>query len=244
MDSSQIPDPQASLLSRLPDVARWVEARSMLLSKACTVANFTADPLFAVIHYHRSPTTVAVGRLPSDPANPEIPGNHEILVQLGDYHSWQHVLEGRPSELAILYQLPGDRDLPPITHEVRLVNAAQLATDSQLPRQLREELPASWSPVATTWLDDRPVSFCYAASETESLWDVSIDTLPEYRRRGAAASCCARLIDWMRINREKEPVWGALESNVASQALARRLGFRPVDQIWVFGASGSTFQDD
>ena len=32
----------------------------------------------------------------------------------------------------------------------------------------------------------------------------------------------------------KEPVWGALESNVASLRLAARLGFAPVDALVVF----------
>jgi hypothetical protein len=31
----------------------------------------------------------------------------------------------------------------------------------------------------------------------------------------------------------RDPVWGADEANVASLRLAKRLGFVPVDEIWV-----------
>jgi hypothetical protein len=39
------------------------------------------------------------------------------------------------------------------------------------------EIAARRMPVAASFADRRPVSFCYAAAQTESLWDISIDTL-------------------------------------------------------------------
>jgi predicted GNAT family acetyltransferase len=76
-------------------------------------------------------------------------------------------------------------------------------------------------------------SFCYAGSTTETLWDVSIDTLEPFRRQGYAGLCVAYVVDQM--NREgKRPVWGAVESNEASLRLASKLGFKPVDRITVF----------
>jgi hypothetical protein len=41
------------------------------------------------------------------------------------------------------------------------------------------------------------------------------------------------MIDLMR-DEGREPVWGAMQSNVASLELARRLGFAAVDEIVVF----------
>ena len=42
------------------------------------------------------------------------------------------------------------------------------------------------------------------------------------------------MIRHMRDTTGKEPVWGALLSNVASIGLAARLGFVPVDRFFVF----------
>jgi GNAT superfamily N-acetyltransferase len=78
-----------------------------------------------------------------------------------------------------------------------------------------------------------PVAFCYPVFETETLWDVSVDTLEAWRRRGLARACVEFLIDHMRRH-GKEPVWGALVSNTASLALAASLGFGPVDRLAVF----------
>ncbi len=39
--------------------------------------------------------------------------------------------------------------------------------------------------------------------------------------------------------RRKRPVWGALESNAASLALAKKLGFRPVDKLFVMHPPGA-----
>ena len=105
-----------------------------------------------------------------------------------------------------------------------------------LPDELRDELGAAESagtPIAAALAEGMPVSFCYAGSVTESLWDVSIDTLEPWRRRGYAARAArfeiARLLRFGR-----RPVWGAVESNAGSLGLASRLGFVPVDAVWLF----------
>ena len=80
--------------------------------------------------------------------------------------------------------------------------------------------------------DDRPVSFCYSGWETESHWDVSIDTLEGHRRRGLGTAACVCLIRHFAA-RGKTAVWGALDSNPASTALAEKLGFTPIDHLLV-----------
>jgi len=67
------------------------------------------------------------------------------------------------------------------------------------------------------------------------LWDVSIDTLEPYQRRGHATQAAAFLIEHYR-GLGKEPVWGALVSNHASRALAARLGFEEVGSLSIFSA--------
>jgi RimJ/RimL family protein N-acetyltransferase len=81
------------------------------------------------------------------------------------------------------------------------------------------------------------VTFCYTASETETLWDASIDTLEPYRRRGLARECARFLIHHMTVH-GKAPVWGSFESNEASLGLARTLGFRPAGRLVVFFRPG------
>jgi hypothetical protein len=90
-------------------------------------------------------------------------------------------------------------------------------------------------PMAAAWADGRPVSFCYPVWQTETLWDVSIETLPGYRRGGLAARAARTLIRHMR-GVGRAPVWGALETNAASRGLAARLGFVETGGIAVFSA--------
>ena len=89
---------------------------------------------------------------------------------------------------------------------------------------------------AAAFADGRPVSFCYAADETEGLWDISIDTLEPYRRQGYAARCVSYMVEEMR-RRGKEPVWAAEVSNHPSMRLAAKLGFVPVDGLLLFSPS-------
>jgi hypothetical protein len=104
-----------------------------------------------------------------------------------------------------------------------------------LPSSLRVEIDHArqTAPVGVATVDARAVSYCYPCWTTESLWDVSIDTLEDYRRLGLAARVARFMIALMQ-RQGREPVWGAMESNVASLALARTLGFSPVDEIVVF----------
>ena len=73
----------------------------------------------------------------------------------------------------------------------------------------------------------------YAHWETEGQFDISVDTVPECRRQGLARVAVSKLIRTQgRCGRR--PVWGAMASNIASQRLAERLGFRIVDEVVLF----------
>ena len=43
-----------------------------------------------------------------------------------------------------------------------------------LPPDLLSEFRVAYSPIAASLADGHPVSFCYAAAQTEGLWDISI----------------------------------------------------------------------
>jgi hypothetical protein len=137
--------------------------------------------------------------------------------------------------LAFLHLLNDYSRLPSTRQrEVRFLAPGELET-ALLPAELKEELTMAShsSPISAAFADDIPVSFCYAGSETESLWDISIDTLVEYRNRGYAGLSVAYLVEHMR-ERGKQPVWGAEDKNMASMRLAAKLGFTVVDQLMVF----------
>jgi GNAT superfamily N-acetyltransferase len=134
---------------------------------------------------------------------------------------------------------------------VRFVAAGELAafTDGSpplVPPTLGDELraaEAAGTPIAVALNKGCPAAFCYAGSITETLWDVSIDTLEPYRRRGHAMKAVSFLIEYYAA-RGKQPVWGALASNYASAALAQRLGFAAVDTLCVFSAPKGDRQVD
>lgn len=76
------------------------------------------------------------------------------------------------------------------------------------------------------------MSLC-TATETETLFDVGIDTLEGYRGRGHAVRCAAFMIAHERA-RGLRPVWGAMEDNHASQRVAENLGFVTIDRLAVW----------
>jgi GNAT superfamily N-acetyltransferase len=118
------------------------------------------------------------------------------------------------------------------------VNVGLLQDDlllALLPEGIRNEI--GWAlpraTVAVAFSDGFPASICYSCWETETLWDISIETVPELRRRGLAEACTAFLMRTMR-ERGKEPVWGAEDSNLPSLRLAAKMGFVPVDRLILF----------
>jgi GNAT superfamily N-acetyltransferase len=137
---------------------------------------------------------------------------------------------------ARLHTLPHPRTLAAALTgaDVRMLDRGAPLPD-WLPATLAGELRAArqWSPIAVARAGGVPASFCYAVWESESLWDVSVDTLETWRGRGLAGAAVALLAAHMR-RRGLEPVWGALETNAASLALARKLGFVQVDRLAVF----------
>lgn len=105
-----------------------------------------------------------------------------------------------------------------------------------IPAELNDELrrASSWGAPCGVAFDGAgtPAAFCYAAWLTERLWDVSIETLPTHRRQGHAAVAVEAMADYWAA-RGRRPVWGALESNTASLALAVKLGFTETDVLYV-----------
>ena len=151
-------------------------------------------------------------------------------------------LRGWGSVTAPLHLLGDAPRLPDVPEgSVRLLSSLEMVDMESLPLDLRSELEDAIeiSPIAVAFVDGRPVSFCYAGAQTESLWDVSVDTLEEFRNQGYAARCVAFIVKHFELM-GKQPVWGAEETNDASLGLAAKLGFVPVDELVVLHPPAGT----
>lgn len=232
----------AALLRALPDTPQWVETRSMLLSDACVLFS---DPGGAVVTQPRWPHMAIVGR--PDPtvlreAAARAPHRAELLVPP---ESEDHVIRALPGWEglgAVIHSLPAGlaETMPAETTRVRLLSRNRPPPLLHVPEGLRRELEdalESCSHVAAAYEEGMAVSFCYPGSETETLWDVSVDTLEPFRRRGLAGECARFLIQHMTVH-GKEPVWASFETNGASLRLAQVLGFQPVGRVVVFYRAG------
>lgn len=215
----------------------------MLLSGRCEVDGLEdAERLCFVTRHAETDLVFVYGRPALDMIRQVVARQSSPEAVLCLPEDRRHVAEPLPewrSELATIYRLTDGERAPEVpAGAVRLLAPAEVEAMDHAPADLKEELveAAKYSPVAATCVERLPVAFCYAGSRTESLWDVSIDTLAGYRNRGYAALCVAFLIEHFR-RQGLAPVWGALESNVASMKLAAKLGFTPVDQLVVFETS-------
>jgi GNAT superfamily N-acetyltransferase len=240
-----VPRSLADVAALLPDTARWVEVRSMLLHGQARIIGplGTSPPTFVALHRDGDQASV-VGRA-SHAAILDAAGLvGEILAATDDTPWVTCALPDWKVHTATLLVRAADSPLPQFgDSEVRFLTSAEmagLADGSQplIPETLRDELRsahADGTPIAVSFEGEHPASFCYAGSITESLWDVSIDTLEPYRRRGHASKVVRFLVEQYAAQ-GKQPVWGALVSNRASLALAERLGFVPVDALSVLCA--------
>jgi RimJ/RimL family protein N-acetyltransferase len=222
------------LADRLPDVPRWVEARALLRG-----VGLREEPelSFVALDMEALGGVFVVGT-PGDEAIRDAAARSaggSLVAPLEQAARIARLLPEWTATRATLHLLGDAPRLPDVTPgQVRFLDAAELGR-MDVPAALAEELAigAEDSPIAAAFVDGRPVSFCYAGAITETLWDISIDTLPDHRRRGWAALCVAHLIHHMRAL-GKQPVWGSDVANPASWRLARKLGFVAVDEVALF----------
>lgn len=77
--------------------------------------------------------------------------------------------------------------------------------------------------------DGKLVGLAGASADCDSMWQIGVDVLPEYRRRGIASALTSRLALEI-LERGKVPFYCAAWSNVKSVRNAVKSGFRPA---WV-----------
>lgn len=76
-------------------------------------------------------------------------------------------------------------------------------------------------------VDDRLVSVALVSAQNPRYADVGVHTLEPYRRRGFS-SAAASLVAQELQGRGIVPIWSTGSHNVASQAVALKVGFRPI----------------
>jgi RimJ/RimL family protein N-acetyltransferase len=228
-----------SLADRLPDVPRWVEARDLLRGGRCEILGLHEEPELSFVVRDTGPLgEIIVVGAPADDAILAAATRStggSLAAPLNQAERIARLLPAWDATRAVLHLLGDAPRLPEVAPgQVRFLEPGELAR-LDLPGELAEELAdtAQGSPIAAALAGGRPVAFCYAGAITETLWDISIDTLPEHRRRGYAALCVTHLIHHMHA-RGKQPVWASVIGNPASWMLARKLGFVPVDEIALF----------
>ncbi len=231
----------------LPDIPRWVEPRSLLFSGECEVFGFAEDGEAGeggfVVRDPEEAGVSVVGQTSARAIRDSVAREWEDETVFSPPEVRSLVSDALPGwEVgSAIFHLADDLsallDIP--TGTARIVKSSEIDFDA-LPDDLRPWLETTFSrgtPVAAEFSDKRDghaasaVSFCCAVSITESLWDISVDTLPAHRNRGFAARCVSVMARHMLPLR---PVWAAEVSNTPSMRLAAKLGFVPVDALDVF----------
>jgi GNAT superfamily N-acetyltransferase len=232
-----------SIALKLPDLPRWVESRSLLLEGFGEIFGFAEKPdLSLVLRDPDARSIFVIGR----PIEKEIEaaieknGHGNEVIAAHEQAAWlAEILPGWKRAAIIVHHLPDMHRLPEAptgapSGAVGFLDPAvipQLAIEDDLKQELISG--AEQSSIAATFVEQEPVSFCYAGALTESLWDISIDTVPEQQRKGYAALCVSYMIRYLH-GQGRHPVWQALEDNPASWRLAQKLGFMPVDELVLF----------
>jgi GNAT superfamily N-acetyltransferase len=249
MPSTETRDFALRLLADLPDVPRWIEARAILRSPHAQLfaGPVPADGVVVRLLHDAMSVVAVVGRPPASPLATALDGTTPMTPVVVQPENAAHVgrllrevgapddgREWRPERM-LFHTLTAAAALPPLAAGISIRVLADHDAVDHLPSGLRHEIThaRAMTAVAAAFIDGVAASFSYPCFTTESLWDVSIDTLEEYRGRGVAAHVVRFMIDHLRRD-HLEPTWGALESNTASLRLAARLGFTPVDGNVVF----------
>ncbi len=226
-------DAKRRLLARLPDIPRWVETRDLLGDDSSSVLEHDGTGAF-VVWSERYELGSVVGPAPQEAVARAARACPQLIAFSENVQTVRGMLPRFAAEPAHILIAPAALPASP-GHHCRQLNSDDVAALDHVPPAVLQELAdvaADGTPIIAAFASLLPVAFAYVASETDSLWDVSIETLESHRRQGYARAAVIALMQMM--NRQaKTAVWGALHSNPASRDLALALGFAEVDELWV-----------
>lgn len=232
---------RARLLGLLPDIPRWCETRGALLEGDCELFGEGGNRVVRIDHHRLLSVIGEPAPAVLRAALAGAAGEWTLICAVESGSHWADLVPGWSLEDAVLHALvgtPAEVAPPTIPAQIERVREPAPGLLDHLPPRLEREIAVAVEryPLFVAWVEERAVAFCYAGSATETLWDVSIETLAEFRRSGLATACARRAI--RSLAREgRSPVWGAVESNLPSLRLAVKLGFHPVDRLAVLEGS-------
>ena len=121
----------------------------------------------------------------------------------------------------IAYQFPGSE--APQTEVIAVTEENEQVLRGGFEGSI-QELPA-WQPFVALIKDNRAVSICRSARITTEAHEAGVETLEEFRGNGYANKV---VLEWARRVRQmgRLPMYSTSWENVASQAVARKLGLR------------------
>jgi GNAT superfamily N-acetyltransferase len=244
MFSTTTPSHLRNLARLVPDKARWIDLRGLLLTERCDVWCGSSpghgfivaswDFPFAVLYGHPDVRLVSssVTEMLDKRRRQRLPDEWQLLAAPGAHRLVSLALPGWRHTGIALHRWNGSLEPPELFENLEIMllsrglRSARLSL-AKLPESSRRELSLEWvarRPAAVAVAGTSVVSICWAAFTTETLWDVAIETIEPFRRRGLAAACFLELAAYMKED-ALSPAWAATEDNRASLHLAARLGF-------------------
>ena len=202
-----------------PQARRYLE-----LPFACNLASYGGNLVASVSEAAREAVTAYIGRYPVEHCF-ETPNLHVLDAALAPL--------GLRTCFMAEYFLPDVEALKarPCRQELRLLGPEDLV-QLYLPQwgnalcEKRKELDVL---ALGAYEQGHLVGLAGCSADCDTMWQIGIDVLPEYRRQGLAAALTSRLALEV-LARGKVPFYCAAWSNIPSVRNALRSGFRPV---WV-----------
>ena len=224
-----MPEEPSALAAALPDDARWVYARSLLLAGAAQVRSSAAGDGALVLD---ETTAVLVGHADPQLLRDSLAGQpgRSLLLEEDALAAVGAALPGWVPQPFVVHVHPapclaGDQPPPSIVVSAPLDPTVL----DELPAELRDDHKGSPA-AALSVVDGVPVAVCAVSDLTETLWDVGVDTVDSARRQGHATAAFLALAGVM-AGQGRQPVWAAYEDYPPSLEMAKRLGFRPVTRM-------------
>lgn len=171
--------------------------------------------------------------LPASMSPADTPPGLALLEAIFDRHGISAVLHSGPSYL-VQEALTVDSTTELVTSASPLEERNRLQPPAEAnwsPGEWQELLAGDLGPWALALDGDDVVAICHSARVSGQGAEAGVRTSPEYRRRGHAAATTAA---WAALVYEsgRLPFYSTSADNLASQAVAARLGLLPLGWLW------------
>lgn len=214
-------DENTVVLSRVDPSAR----KYLKLPFLCSIVHYGRGVVASVSEEYRAIAADYVNRFPA-----------EHLFETPNLHVLNDAAEALGGRVCFLaeYFLPDVTKIAPLDcpFEIRLLTPADFA-GLYLPEwsnalcDERRELDVLAAGAYTA--DGNLIGLAGCSADCDTMWQIGVDVLPDYRRQGVAAALTSRLT-FEILDRGKVPFYCAAWSNVRSVRNALKCGYRPA---WV-----------